>query len=551
MSIRHLSAGAAILVALAAGPVAAQGQTPASPSPEAGLETLRLTLDEAVRRAIASNPDLAVVRLGTEVEAARVGESRSAFVPQLSSSVGRSSSATPPSTLLLGQRGVDVDDWFSSTGVRQRLPWGSGTWSVSYDTARSATNSPFSSFDPSLQSGFQISFSQPLLRDRAIDAARQQYLIARRNEQSADLRYRESEVQAIAAVKQAYWTLKAATANVDVQQRSLDLAQQLARDTRVRVDAGQNPPLDLVQAEAEAAQRRENLIRARATAEDAEDALRRLIADPADPGFWRLHLDPIESPTPSGAAPDIDAAVTKALGERYDLARAGHDLENAQTTVKFLDNQRLPDVRLETSYRGNGLAGTEFVRDGGFPGVITGTRNRGYGTALGQVFGNDYPSWSLGVTVSYPLGRSYEEAGRVRAEAEARQAQQRIASLRLKAAETVRHAGRQIRSAAERVDAARAGAGLAEQRLETEQRRYDVGLSTTFLVTQAQRDLLEAQVNLLQTMLDYESALVSFEAVQLAPPPSDADRGPVTGQPVLPLPTAAPRGIFRTGPGSQ
>jgi len=243
--------------------------------------------------------------------------------------------------------------------------------------------------------------------------------------------------------------------------------------------------------------------------------------------------------------------VTKALGERYDLARAGHDLENAQTTVKFLDNQKLPDVRLETSYRGSGLAGTEFVRDGGFPGVITGTRNRGYGTALGQVFGNDYPSWSLGVTVSYPLGRSYEEAGRVRAEAEARQAQQRIASLRLKAAETVRRAGRQIRSAAERVDAARAGAGLAEQRLDTEQRRYDVGLSTTFLVTQAQRDLLEAQVNLLQTMLDYESSLVSFEAVQLAPPATDADRGPVTGQPVLPLPTAAPRGIFRTGSGSQ
>ena len=144
MSIRHLSAGAAMLVALAAGPVAGQDQ---------GRETLRLTLDEAVRRAVASNPDLAVVRLGTEVEAARVGESRSAFTPQLSSSVGRSSSATPPSTLLLGQRGVDVDDWFSSTGVRQRLPWGSGTWSVSYDTARTATNSPFSSFDPSLQSG--------------------------------------------------------------------------------------------------------------------------------------------------------------------------------------------------------------------------------------------------------------------------------------------------------------------------------------------------------------------------------------------------------------
>ena len=64
----------------------------------------------------------------------------------------------------------------------------------------------------------------------------------------------------------------------------------------------------------------------------------------------------------------------------------------------------------------------------------------------------------------------------------------------------MRRAGRQIHSTAERVDAARAGATLAQERLEAEQRRFEVGLSTTFLVTQAQRDLLEAQVNLLQTV---------------------------------------------------
>ena len=108
--------------------------------------------------------------------------------------------------------------------MRQRLPWGSGTWSVSWDTSRTTTNNPFSSFDPSLQSGFQIAFSQPLLRDREIDAARQQYIIAKRNQESSELRFREAVVQTVAAVKQAYWTLKATSANVAVQQRSLELA---------------------------------------------------------------------------------------------------------------------------------------------------------------------------------------------------------------------------------------------------------------------------------------------------------------------------------------
>jgi outer membrane protein len=513
--------------------------------PAAGQErTLPLTLDDAVTRAIANNPDLAVVRLGTDVEAARVGESLGAFTPVFSTEFGRSSTTTPPSNSLLGNRGVSVDDWFSSTGVRQRLPWGAGTWSASWDTARTNTDNPLTSFDPSVQSGLQVAFSQPLLRDRTIDAARHQLGVARRNQLSSDLRFREAAAQTVAAVKQAYWTLKAARANVTVQERSLALAQELARENRVRVDAGQIPPLDLLQAEAEVAKRRENLIRATTTAADAEDALRRLIIDPGDPSFWRVRLEPTEKPTAVADLPDIDAAVTRALDERYDLARAGHDLDNARATVKFLDNQRLPDVRVEASYRSSGLSGTQFLRSGGIPGSIVGTRSLGFGDSLGQILGGDYSTWSFGLTVSYPIGRSFEESSHARADVERRQAAQRIASLQVEAAESVRRAGRQIQSTAERVEAARAGANLAEQRLQTEQRRFEAGLSTTFLVTQAQRDLLEAEVNLLQTTLDFESSIVTFEALQVAPPRGSGD-GAVPGATVVQLPTSAPRGIFR------
>ena len=515
-----------------------------------GAETLPLTLEEAVRRAIDNNPDLAVVRLGSQADAARVAESESAYTPVFSTQIGSAGNIAPPSNFLLGERGVDTKDLFTSTGVRQRLAKGGGTWLVSWDTSRTTSNSPLTSFDPTLQSGFQVAFSQPLLKDRRMDAAKQQRIIAMRNLESSELRGRESAVQTAAAVKQAYWTLKATVANVAVQQRSLELAQELARQNKARVDVGQTPPLDLLQAEAEVARRRENLILANAATGDAEDRLRRLIMDPSDASFWRARLNPTDEPIIGGPLPDVDAVATGAFSERYDLARAKKDLENISTSAEFLRDQKLPDVRLETSYRGNGLGGTQLLRTGTFPGTITGTLNRSYGNVLGQMFDRSYPTWSAGLTISYSLGRSFEEAGLARTQVEHRQGVQRIASLQLQIAETIRKAARQVISTAERIEAARAGAAMNEQRVTTEQRRYDVGLSTSFLVTQAQRDLLQAQVNLLQATLDHQSARVNFEALQQAPELASGQSLDLRGPSIVPLQAPEPRGLFRPGSGT-
>jgi outer membrane protein TolC len=542
---RFLRLSAATVVsALVATSALAQVAAPEPPAASAS-STLDLTLAEAVRRAVDHNPDLTVVRLGVDVESARVAGSRSVFEPVFLATFGRSSNTTPPSNAILGSSGIDTREWFSSTGVRQRLRQGGGTWSVLWDASRTGTSNPFTSFDPSLRSGLQLAFSQPLFKDRNIDPARHQYRIARRNHESSELRFRESVVQTVATVKQAYWTLKAARANVTVQQRSLELAVDLVRQNRARVGIGQAPPLDLVQAEAEVAQRRENLIRAEAAAGDAEDQLRRLIMDPTDAAFWETTLNPLEEPATGSPAPDVERAVANALRDRYDLARARYDLDNAATNVTFYTNQKLPDVRLEGSYRSTGAGGTELLRTGEFPGTVTGRLDRSFGNVLGQLFSRDYPAWSFGVTVTHPIGRSFDEANLARAEVERRQVASRIASLQLQIAETVRRAARQVQSTAERVEAARAGETLAEQRAEVERRRFEAGLSTSFLVTQAQRDLLQAQVNLLQATLDHQSSLVSFEAVQLASPTALGEAVSVTGAEVMALPAPTPRGIFR------
>jgi outer membrane protein TolC len=543
-----------VTLALVSAPAVAQnGSAPILPIQSAttaipGGPALALTIDEAVRRAIDHNPDLAVVRLAIDVETSRVSGSRSAFAPVFSSTIGRSSFAVAPESSLLGTSPIETGEWFASTGVRQRLAAGGGSWSVLWDAARTTTDSPFSSFDPAMQSGLLVAFSQPLFKDRATDAARHQYVIAQKNLSTSTLQFRESVVQTVAAVKHAYWTLKAATANVTLQQRSLELAEELVRQNRARVEVGDTPPLDLVQAEAEVAQRRESLIDADAAARDAEDGLRRRIMDPADTSFWAARLEPVSEPAAAPPAPDVEAAIAGALGDRYDLARAREELDTAETQVSFFRNQQLPDLRLEASYRGGGTGGTQLLRSGAFPGQVTSVANRGFGDVLGQLFSHEYPAWSVGMTASYPIGRSADEANLARAEIERRQAAGRLAGLQLEIVEAVRRAARQVQSTAERIEAARAGETLAEQRLDVERKRFEAGLSTTFLVTQAQRDLLQAQVRRLQATLDHQAALVNFEAVQLASPDAGGGTLSLRGPDVVVLAPPRPRGIFRQGP---
>jgi outer membrane protein len=225
---------------------------------------------------------------------------------------------------------------------------------------------------------------------------------------------------------------------------------------------------------------------------------------------------------------DLDAAVTSALSRRADLDRARKDIENADTSIKFANNQRLPDVRLNANYQASGLGGTQVVRTGGFPGTVVGGGDiTGFGSILNQLFISRYPTWTAGVNVSYPIGNSVEDANYARAKLERAQADERLKSAQSRVILQVRDAGWKIEMNAKRIETARATRELAEQRLDAERKRFEVGMSTSFLVIQAQRDLAQAKNNELAAVLAYDLSLVDFDALQEASPASQSGATPI------------------------
>jgi len=519
-SARPAAATATLLVAaLVLSPPAAHAQAtqvqPPAAAPAQG-EVIRLSRDEAVRLALENNSALAATRLDPAISAERVAAARSAFVPTVSTGLQRNNQTAPSTNLFSGDLPLHTGFWAGTADVNQLLRWGGATYAVSFNSARTTTSNPLTTFTPSLTSSVQAVFSQPLLRNFKVDAPRAQLELTERNREIADLRLQETIARTSAGAESAYWQLVSARAAVDVQQRSLDLALELERTNRARVDVGQSPPLDLVTARAEVAQRRENLIVARTAALQAEDALRTLIFDPRRPDFWTAHLDAADAVPPPAPPPDVDGAVRRALAERPDIAEARKQIQIGDTNVMLSKNQTLPDLRLQASYLTNGIGGSRLIRTGGFPGTIIGTQDTSFGSVLSQVLTADFPTWTLGFTLAYPIGKSVEEANLARARLERDQSAARLRDIELGAVREVRDAALRLEQNRQRIETAQLGRDLAEQRLDAEQKRFEVGMSTSFLVIQAQRDLAVARNNELQANLDYQLAIVAFEAVQKA-----------------------------------
>ncbi len=524
-----------VLAALAAS--AAAQNAPLPP------RTLSLTVDEAVRMALDSNVDLRADRLDPQVSDTRVAAAAGAFRPTVTSSVQRNNQLQPPASFLIPTP-TSTDAITSSVGFNQRLSRFGTSYNVAWTTTHTDSNSVLSSFNPLLQSGLSLGVSQPLLRDFRIDNSRQQLVTSRINRDIADTRLRESLVHTTANVKTAYWNLASAIANVEARRSALDLAEELTRVNQAKVDVGQSPALDLLSAQAEVAADQEQLIIAETAVKQAEDRLRMLIFDPTDREIWNVKIEPVDSPPVGTVTVDLDAAVTTALKDRADLLRAQRDIDTSETSVRYTSNQRLPDVRATVSYTASGLGGTQVLRAIPFgPVTSTGTVT-GLGDVLGQLGRIDYPTWVVGVSVSYPIGTTTDEANYARARIERTQADERLKGAEARAIQQVRDAGWKIEMNAKRVETTRVARDLADQRLDAERKRFEVGMSTSFLVIQAQRDLAQAKQNELAAVLAYDLSLVDFEALQQAGPAAAAGAAgsaPTAGAVAAAPPTAAAR----------
>jgi len=480
--------------------------------------TISLTLDEAVNRALEHNLDIAVERLNPQTYDLALASVRAAYRPTVSSTIGQRAVVNPPTSQLNGGTSVTNDTTTYNSGLSQALPWGGAQTSFSFNNNRLGTNNLFANYNPSYTTSFSANLTQPLLRGFSIDQTRQSLKTTQISREIADVNVKAVIVGTLASVRDAYWDLVYAVQAVDVAKQSLALAEKLVQDNQSRVEVGTMAPIDVVQAQAEAATRRQALAQAEATWRTAELSLKRLVVGGTDDPLWTARLDPVDRPAFQPQTLDVQSAVRTALDQRTDLLQARRQLDTADINIHLFHNQTLPALDLVASYGGTGLGGTQFVRQGsGIGSQIIGVVPGGYADAIDALTARRYPTWNVALTFSYPIGTSSAEAQLARARVQKNQTQAQIRALELQVATEVTNFALQVESNLKQYEAASAARELAQKRLEAEQSKFEVGMSTNFFVVQAQRDLADAQNSELRALANHRKSLVDYDRVQIAP----------------------------------
>ena len=436
-------------------------------------------------------------------------------------------------------------------GWTQYLPTGT-TYSVTFNNQRQTTNSFFTELSPLISSGMRITFTQHLLQGLSINANRRFITIAKNNREISDVAFRSQAINTVAQIENIYWDLVSAYDDVRVKERSLGLAEKTLSDNKKQVEIGTLAPIEVTRAQSAVASGQQDLIVSQTNLQLQQllmkNALTRNMTDAQLASAPVIPTSTMELPKQEPVVP-VQDLITDALQHSPDLAQSRIDLTNRDITKRAARNELLPTVDLVAWYGANALAGNTNPLSicppvgPGTPGICTpapGPLPSGFSDAFSNLFGYNAPDYAVGLNVNIPIRNRSAQADQVRSELEYRQAQMRLQQLQNQIAIQVRNAQFSVQQNRARVDAASSARQLADESLNAEQKKYALGASTNTLVLQAQRDLAQAEANVVIGMAAYEKSRVELDRVmgltlthngiEIA----DAEAGKVTRMPSVP-----------------
>jgi outer membrane protein TolC len=505
-----------------------------------------LSLSAVIEMTLANNRDIESARIDTQIAGFSLMGAKGAYDPRIGVQSPFAKTVTPMSSVLAGaadgrliQRDLGITPQISGL-----LPWSGASYTVSFASRRSATNNSFTTINPQFPTSLSASITQPLLRGRRYDASRQRIEVTRKNKELTDEQFRQRVTEVVAQAEKAYWDLVFARRNLEVQIEAANAAQRQVDSNRRLAEQGVLAPIDIVEAETQLSTLVQNVYNAQAGLGVAENNLKVMILPGRTSPLWSTELLPT---TPLDSSPPVELladAVNAARANRPELAQVRATAAINQANLRYAHDQIRPQVDLVASYTASGLAGAllaaqpnpltggfvvmterlnelsaaqglppisigSFGGGGGTPPALIG----GYGQSLSNLSSLNFPSVQVSLQISLPLRNRVAEANRATALAENRRSENRREQVEQQIESEVRNAMQALESFKNALEAARTTRRTAEEQYASEQRKFQAGTSTVFLVLQRQTAMVTARNSELRAQGDLAKAVSDFERV--------------------------------------
>lgn len=448
---------------------------------------LVLTIQRCRILSLTNNLEIKAELLSPEISAQSVNVERAKFEATLYSNVNFYKTDTPTATTLEGN---SVENTRLNTGVRMPLETG-GTLTFDLGDSRTKTDNVFSTLNPSFNTDFSISISQPLLKNAGIQTSNHSIRIAEYSDKITQSRTKLEVMKIIAAVDRVYWRLFASRKELEVRKRQYDLAQMQLEQAKRFFDAGERAKIEVVRAEAGVAERLEAIIIAENALRDRQRELKRVLNKEQLSMQSATTLIPTTEPNPIRYDLDRNMLIEMAIDNRMELLELQLQLASDISNIDYNRNQLLPLFNIDYTYNINGLGPS---------------REDAYDLLEDRRFEDQ----RVGLSLVIPLGN---QAAKSRLRQSIYQRQQRLLTKqnreRLIKYEVLTVLDR-LEANWQRILAARQNAILSGNLYQQERRRFEQGLSTSTDVLDAQTKFEDAQNREIAALTEYQISQVDL-----------------------------------------
>jgi len=489
-----------------------------SPLPDSPMEkaqkdgtALPLSLKDLTKLALLNNLDIAISDTNEELVNQRLNAAFGSYDPSLTASWTYSDQKSPNTNLTTASATTYnqqmMHGWNSQ--FQQSLRATGGTFSARVTGGRSANNQIFSIFSPQYNAGMNFSYTQPLLQNRKIDQNRMNIKLINLDIKTNDSTFRQQVNEIIASVQSQYWNLVSAKENYQIARESVNLARLTLQNNRKKVEIGTLAAIDVTSAESQLASSEVQLIQAEENINSLENAVRNLISKDRDAEIWSKVIVPTDSPEFKERQIDLNLAIDTALKNRPELEQQDIKLMQSDLNLELYQNSKKWKLDAVGSFGSSGVAGPQNTKDGKptTPEDLVG----GAFTAYKLLFTGGFINWSVGVNVTIPVRTRSLDAqiaqNRITKQQSLMQRKKQEQAILVE----VRNAVQSLETKKKAVEQAKVATRYAKEQLEGEQKRFEAGLSNTFLVLDAQNKLSSAQYQQIQSLINYKQAVITAD----------------------------------------